>query len=40
MTITILDIWFNKIKKYGWKIEDAPNKEIEKELERINNIKL
>jgi len=36
MTITILDIWWNKIKKYGWRIEDIPKKykELRKELRR------
>jgi len=39
MTITILDIWWNKIKKYGWKIEDIPKKykELRKELRRRLN---
>jgi len=27
MTITILDIWLEKIRR-GWSVEDAPNEEI------------
>ena len=36
MEITVGDIWWNKIKKYGWKIEDIPKKyrELRKELRR------
>ena len=34
LTVTILDIWLNKIKYYGWKIKDIPNKGIRKELRR------
>ena len=36
MTITMFDIWWNKIIKYGWKIEDIPKKykELRKELRR------
>jgi len=34
--ITQLDIWYSKIKYYGWKIEDIPKKyrELRKELRR------
>jgi len=34
MEIKIIDIWLDKIQNYGWKIEDAPNEEIRKELRR------
>jgi len=33
MTITILDIWLEKIRR-GWKIDDAPNEEIREALRR------
>ena len=38
--ILIIDIWLSKIKNYGWKIEDASNKEIKEELRRILNEKI
>jgi len=34
MDIRIIDIWLNKIKKFGWKLEDIPNKEIREEVEK------
>ena len=34
MEIRIIDIWLNKITKYNWKIEDAPNEEIREELKK------
>jgi len=36
MEITVGDVWLNKIKNYGWKIEDIPKKykELRKELKR------
>jgi len=36
MEIKIIDIWLNKIIKYGWKIEDIPKqyRELRKELRR------
>ena len=37
MEIIILDIWLSKIKNYGWKIKDAPNKKIRKELRKVLN---
>jgi len=33
MEIRIIDIWLEKIRR-GWKIEDAPNEEIRKELRK------
>ena len=33
MEITVIDIWLEKIRR-GWKIEDAPNKEIREELKK------
>jgi len=35
MEIMILDIWLSKIRSYGWKIEDTPNRKIKKELRKI-----
>jgi len=37
LAITVLDIWWSKIKYYGWKIEDIPKKykELRKELRRL-----
>ena len=34
MTITIFDIWLEKIRR-GWKIEDVPNGEIREALREI-----
>jgi len=36
MIITHLDIWLSKIKYYGWKIEDIPEryKELREELKK------
>jgi len=37
LAITVLDIWWSKIKYYGWKIKDIPKKykELRKELRRL-----
>ena len=32
--IMVLDIWFEKIRR-GWKIDNAPNRTIKKELRKI-----
>jgi len=34
MTITIIDIWLEKIRR-GWSVEDAPNEEIREALRDI-----
>jgi len=34
MDIRIIDIWLHKIKKFGWKIEDAPTEELREELRK------
>jgi len=36
MTITILDIWLEKIRR-GWSVDDAPNEEIREALRRRLN---
>jgi len=33
MEIRIIDIWLEKVRR-GWKIEDAPNEAIRKELRK------
>ena len=30
----VIDIWMSKVQNYGWKIEDAPNEVIKKELRK------
>ena len=30
----VIDIWMSKVQNYGWKIEDAPNEAIRKELRK------